>query len=555
MDRETLSHYSWIAVMILVLSVMMAITTPLGQYIGRGVDNVTQSIKQLSDKKSAEDTINSLSGEYEDKLNEELPHSPPSSDSTHNSVVVYGAVYKSADGTVYNAKEELPPIQDGDQYIFGDYIYEFRNSLGGWKVDTTTTKRSTYGKVLNEINSIPIVSLEKTFLGCGKLTALSDDFVIPQTVKSVKWMFSGCNELQSIPDSLVIPENADVTGLFRYCYKLSSLPSTFNLPNGSTNMNQLFLQCNTLRSLPSKFTIPATAVDVSEMFSGCTSLSSLPSTLKIPNGVTDATKMFYGCTALKTLPTTFTMPNTVKTMTSMFRDCAIQAIPTTFKMSTTATNASYMFTNSNIKAIPSTFVIPSTLQSAESMFEGCRSLTSIASSFKIPGSVKDASYMFYQTGIKTIPVGILNEGTTIIDGIFSETALNSISNFTIPTTVTSAEFLFSDCKSLTIIPSTFKIPGNVKNASSMFSGTGITTIQNGFIVENGVEDISCLFSEAKITSIPSSFVLPNSIKYIDYLFYNCSQLQSLHDNFTFANTSATVYPNVFSTCDFSQENI
>ena len=44
MDKGTLSHYGWIVVMVLTLSVLLALGTPFGRYIGRGISVIANSI-------------------------------------------------------------------------------------------------------------------------------------------------------------------------------------------------------------------------------------------------------------------------------------------------------------------------------------------------------------------------------------------------------------------------------------------------------------------------------------------------------------------------------
>ncbi len=44
MDKETLSNYGWIVVLILVLSVLIALATPFGQYVKLGIESTTQGL-------------------------------------------------------------------------------------------------------------------------------------------------------------------------------------------------------------------------------------------------------------------------------------------------------------------------------------------------------------------------------------------------------------------------------------------------------------------------------------------------------------------------------
>lgn len=44
MDKETLSNYGWIVICVLVLSVMIALATPFGDYISTAVKSTTQGL-------------------------------------------------------------------------------------------------------------------------------------------------------------------------------------------------------------------------------------------------------------------------------------------------------------------------------------------------------------------------------------------------------------------------------------------------------------------------------------------------------------------------------
>jgi hypothetical protein len=286
------------------------------------------------------------------------------------------------------------------------------------------------------------------------------------------------------------------------------------------------------------------------MFSDCYALRSIPSTLKIPSGVTDATKMFYNCKNLTTIPATFTIADSVQYLTGMFQISGVQSLPSSFILPSSAIKLDYMFCATKIKYISTLLTIPTQVVTTEGMYSGCTELQSIPAAFKIPANVKDTSYMFANTGIKTIPADLLTEGTTTITGMFKGSTVNNISNFTIPSTVTLANELFRECSSLVFVPDSFKIPGAVQNASWMFQDcTGLKTISNGFTIENGVKDISGLFSSTQISTIPNSFVLPNSITNASYLFNDCLKLATLHDDFTFANTSVSNLNSVFAYCE------
>lgn len=50
MDKNTLSNYGWIVIAVLVLSVMIALATPFGEYIKAGVESTTAGLFDTSEK-------------------------------------------------------------------------------------------------------------------------------------------------------------------------------------------------------------------------------------------------------------------------------------------------------------------------------------------------------------------------------------------------------------------------------------------------------------------------------------------------------------------------
>ena len=110
------------------------------------------------------------------------------------------------------------------------------------------------------------------------------------------------------------------------------------------------------------------------------------------------------------------------------------------------TDTHYMFASSAIESIPSGFNLPTHVMNMGGMFEGCESLTSVASDFVIPGNVKQVWYLFSNTGITAIPDGVR-----------------------IPQGATNSGWMFSKCAGLTCIPEDFSIPATIENVSCMFA--------------------------------------------------------------------------------------
>lgn len=77
MDKETLSHYGWIIVMILTLSIMLAFATPLGKYVGKGVANIAMGFIDANDNAVDSNNIEQMGNKWDDYLNGKIDKDTP----------------------------------------------------------------------------------------------------------------------------------------------------------------------------------------------------------------------------------------------------------------------------------------------------------------------------------------------------------------------------------------------------------------------------------------------------------------------------------------------
>ena len=109
--------------------------------------------------------------------------------------------------------------------------------------------------------------------------------------------------------------------MFTGCSRLTTIPSTFTIPDLVTDCSSMFAGCSSLTAIPSTFTIPDLVTICSYMFSGCLSLTEIPSTFTIPGSVIDCSQMFYECSNLTTIQEGFTLGNSVINCCGMFYSC------------------------------------------------------------------------------------------------------------------------------------------------------------------------------------------------------------------------------------------
>ena len=57
MDKKTLSHYGWIVVWVLTISVMLTFATPFGEYVGKGIVSIATGFKHTLDKEASVEKI------------------------------------------------------------------------------------------------------------------------------------------------------------------------------------------------------------------------------------------------------------------------------------------------------------------------------------------------------------------------------------------------------------------------------------------------------------------------------------------------------------------
>lgn len=345
MDKETLSNYGWIVVLVLVLAVMLALATPFGSFIAGAIKSTTAGLFNVNQAAlgSAGIDVNDMVFENCDHVETEIRNATDTytgdtcckgcgavlqAGQTVRAKVPEGGKYTAADGTVYNPGDEMPEtVTTGDLYEYGDYVYRYNQefegnsptsfstneSLNGWGVRWIGNK-SIPTEILTSINGMPIASMQSTFSYSG-ITAIPE---IPDTVVNLHWAFSNTHKLSTdasnitIPSSVVNMEQAfcssaitkgpdmseavNVTNLkatFWMCKSLTEAPDLSNC-NKLTSLQSTFADCISITDL-SKFVFPENASYLYCTFSRCTNLVTAP---VIPSTGSTMYSLFAGCTSL-----------------------------------------------------------------------------------------------------------------------------------------------------------------------------------------------------------------------------------------------------------------
>ena len=287
MDKETLSNYGWIVVLVLILAVMLALASPFGSFVSTAIKDVTGGFWD----------VNSTALNSAGVLTDDVSFDEEMQKGENEWTVPDDGTYTTVNGAVYNAGDVIPKdyqIQEGDTYVDSDYIYKYKyyftvtwtstwelnSAQTGWGVRVKNIEKNTYGVILNQINNEPVTTLQYTFWNCSKLTSSP---TIPNGITNMKSTFANCSSLitaPEIPDSVI-----NVSNTFSGCGELKNVPA---IPDSVINMAGTFQNCKSLITSPE---ISNNVSDLSSAFEGCSNLITPPD--------------LSGCTKLNSLYQTF----------------------------------------------------------------------------------------------------------------------------------------------------------------------------------------------------------------------------------------------------------
>lgn len=204
MDKQALSHYGWITIMTLILSVMLAFVTPFGKYVGRGLSNIIMA---------GGDTMEHMYQEgYEDNME-------------FYDQMFNGDVNKFKEAGLYAANSDFGTLSiDWARLTQNNVVRETVCDDGQVKLETNydkDTKNNASSAAMNGELSIKAgiwIIGEYGFAGCHSLTSVNLKDV--QLIES--YAFLNCSKLESIildsPQLKLIDTNA-----FSNCPKLSKI--------------------------------------------------------------------------------------------------------------------------------------------------------------------------------------------------------------------------------------------------------------------------------------------------------------------------------------------
>ena len=224
-----------------------------------------------------------------------------------------------------------------------------------------------------------------------------------------KW-FAGFSQLTTIEgiENLNTEEVTNMSYMFYYCSRLTSLNlSSFNTVK-VTNMNFMFYECSKLTSLNLSSFNTANVTSMSYMFGGCSGLTSLNLSSFNTDKVTGMRYMFRGCSGLTSLNLSSFSTAKVTDMYRMFSGCpTLTSLDLSSFNTAEVTRMGDMF--GGCSSLTTIYVsddfTTDNVSSSSDMFLGCTNLVGAAS---YDPDKTDKSMANYTTGYFT-------KGTTAID--------------------------------------------------------------------------------------------------------------------------------------------
>lgn len=359
MDKETLSNYGWIVIVVIVLAIMIALATPFGSYVVNGVDSIAKSFSANAnvDADSAEaesgnfemlDGDNTVintsafaplsfrsSAPYEDfkevRIDGEVVDSSNYTVRSGSTIVTFNTEYTQA---LSSGSHKVEIVSEGGSaegdfnvntsnvipeggtyyvgvttYVAGDYsgataTYkagdEFPSSINTGDIFVYGDYEYRYNKYIQQGSWSTYSSMNGWGVRVLDKTKTKYgeilDAINGANINNLSGTYRGCANLTDI-DNLVFPNNVySFSDTFFDCTSLTDV-SGLVFPENVTGMNSTFFRCTNLKSV-NGLVIPENVIYLSETFYGCTSLTDV-SGLVIPANVSYMRRTFERCAKLR----------------------------------------------------------------------------------------------------------------------------------------------------------------------------------------------------------------------------------------------------------------
>ena len=472
MDRQTLSHYGWIIISVIVISVIIALATPIGELVADSVIGIATKSNDIAKSTTGEGYEENVKY-YQDMMKKEGSYIDPglyeasattddafqkmTKDWTSLTTVASngprvisnrsGVLTTNFSYTSY-AENISSQILKGDLVVSNDI-----GTIGEKGFALCSRLNGVYFKSLNYIG-------ELSFAGCSSLKWIA--FESPTLKGITKNAFVDCTDLTTIYyngtmrqfSQASIDKNQGITKTIYVVCNDGKMVLNFT---GSETIDAIFPTKQLFIPTGAKYTIKASNTVLEG--NGTNKFPDAPAT----GDTYEEGDYKYTYNKGSNYGTKWSVLALDKTKTSYGQIVSkIAGEP--------VTNMFYTFAScSFLTTVPT---IPNSVISMESTFYACMSLTTVP---KIPNSVTSMSYTFEEcqslTTAPEIPDSVTKMNGTFLDCKSLTTAPK------IPNSVTSMEDTFGLCTSLTTAPT---IPNGVTNMRQTFASctslTGTITI-------------------------------------------------------------------------------
>ena len=385
---------------------------------------------------------------------------------------------------------------------------------------------------LEYLNTEKVTNMSRMFYYCSKLTSLDVTHFNTENVTDMGYMFLCCSKLSSLDVSHF--NTAKVTNMncmFSGCSKLTLLDVThFNTEN-VTDMNNMFSNCSSLTSLDVTHFNTAKVTNMNSMFSSCSKLTSLDVTHFDTEKVTDMNKMFYDCSSLTSLDVSKFNTANVTDMSRMFFGCSKLTSLDVSKFNTANVTVMYsmFYKCSSLTSLDVSKFNTANVKNMNSMFFGCSELTSLDVSNFNTANVRNMYYMFA--------------------GCLALTSLD-VTNFN-TANVTNMSGMFFSCSELTSLDVTNFNTANVTNMSGMFfSCSELTSLDVTNFNTANVTDMSSMFCNCvALTSLYLTNFNTEKVTYMKDMFAACRALTTIYASSKFVTPQVSNSSGMFNYCE------
>lgn len=352
-------------------------------------------------------------------------------------------------------------------------------------VDTSKVT-SAYGvfKSLRELEKIEglekwdtsnVTDMSEMFHYCYKLSTMNIENFNTSKVTTMKSMFDTCWALTSLDVSKWDTSNVtDMSFMFAYNIYLTTVNvSTLNTSKVTTFYG-MFYSSSKITSLDVSKWDTSNVTNMSMVFADCNALTSLDVSKWVTSKVTTMNKMFYNCQKLLTIDVSKWNTENVTNMFGMFKGCnAVTNLPVDSFNTSKVTDMARMFDGCrNLPTIDVSGFNTSNVTDMGSMFNDCWSVTALDVSHFNTSKVTDMSYMF--NGCNHPPVIDVSRFDThlvtsmkqMFMGCYEVTTFD-VSNFD-TSNVTDMSRMFYYCKEIAKLDISNFDASKVTNYSGMF---------------------------------------------------------------------------------------